>query len=198
MTFRNRPLPGVRRRLSRALVGRGVAVNNTPPTITAPTEIEVASGDDFFFVDDDQIIIADANAGDTLTASWSIPGNGNFTLGQATGLSFSDGDGSEDASCTFTGSVANVAAAFAHANTKFTHSTADEAVITITVDDGVNEPVEHVITAIDPGDSEARTTAQAGNWSDTATWTGGVVPDANDTVTISHDVTVDENTTIGN
>lgn len=43
----------------------------------------------------------------------------------------------------------------------------------------------------------AITSAQAGNWSATSTWTGGVVPGNGDTVTINHNVVVDTNTIIG-
>ena len=41
------------------------------------------------------------------------------------------------------------------------------------------------------------TSAQAGNWSDTATWVGGVVPGDGDTAVVNHAVTVDVNTTVG-
>ena len=40
-------------------------------------------------------------------------------------------------------------------------------------------------------------TAQAGNWSNTSTWSGGVVPGDGDTVEINHAVTVDVDTTVG-
>lgn len=43
----------------------------------------------------------------------------------------------------------------------------------------------------------AITSTQAGNWSAPGTWTGGVVPGAGDTVTISHAVTVNTNSTVG-
>jgi hypothetical protein len=41
------------------------------------------------------------------------------------------------------------------------------------------------------------TTAAAGNWSATGTWTGGVVPGVGDAATINHAVTVDVDTTVG-
>lgn len=45
----------------------------------------------------------------------------------------------------------------------------------------------------------AITTAAAGNWSATGTWTGGVIPGNGDTVTlqVGHNVTVDDNRTVG-
>jgi hypothetical protein len=43
----------------------------------------------------------------------------------------------------------------------------------------------------------ARTSASAGNWSATGTWSGGVVPGNGDTVTINHNVAVDVDTTVG-
>lgn len=43
----------------------------------------------------------------------------------------------------------------------------------------------------------AITSAQSGNWSNTATWTGGVVPGDGDTVTVLHACNVDVNTTVG-
>lgn len=41
------------------------------------------------------------------------------------------------------------------------------------------------------------TSAQDGNWADEATWTGGTVPGDGDTATISHNVTVTDNRTVG-
>ncbi len=43
----------------------------------------------------------------------------------------------------------------------------------------------------------AITSTASGNWSATGTWTGSVVPGNGDTVTVSHAVTVDVNTTVG-
>jgi len=43
----------------------------------------------------------------------------------------------------------------------------------------------------------ARTSAANGNWGDTGTWTGGVVPGDGDTVIISHNVTLTGNVTVG-
>ena len=46
--------------------------------------------------------------------------------------------------------------------------------------------------------SAAITSTANGNWNNTATWTGGVVPGDGDTVTITHNVTVTADVTIGN
>ena len=43
----------------------------------------------------------------------------------------------------------------------------------------------------------AITSAAAGNWSATGTWSGGVVPGDGDTATVNHAVTVDVNTVVG-
>lgn len=43
----------------------------------------------------------------------------------------------------------------------------------------------------------AITTAAAGNWSATGTWTGGVIPGNGDTVTLNHAVTCDDNRIVG-
>jgi hypothetical protein len=42
-----------------------------------------------------------------------------------------------------------------------------------------------------------RTSTQAGNWSDTATWGGSAAPGSSDTAVINHDMTVDVDTTVG-
>src|SRR5262245_28024622 len=43
----------------------------------------------------------------------------------------------------------------------------------------------------------AITTAQAGDWSATGTWTGGVIPGNGDTVTLNHAVTVSDSRIVG-
>src|SRR5437879_3120032 len=43
----------------------------------------------------------------------------------------------------------------------------------------------------------AITTAAAGNWSATGTWTGGVIPGNGDTITLNHAVTCDTSRTVG-
>lgn len=43
----------------------------------------------------------------------------------------------------------------------------------------------------------ARTSAQAGNWSASATWTGGTIPGNGDTATITHNVVADVNQIVG-
>src|SRR5206468_12605282 len=50
-------------------------------------------------------------------------------------------------------------------------------------------------TAVPPGN---RSTTQSGNWSDAATWAGGNIPSAGDTVIVNagHTVTLDVNTNI--
>jgi hypothetical protein len=74
-------------------------------------------------------------------------------------------------------------------------STTGARTISTTNPDGLSDPTGISFTA---RTAIVATTAQAGNWSSTATWVGGVVPGAGDTVTINHDVTVSDARTIGN
>lgn len=57
--------------------------------------------------------------------------------------------------------------------------------------------VNHISIRPYAGAGTARTTAAAGNWNNTATWTGGVVPVPGDTVTLNHNVTVNTAVDIG-
>jgi uncharacterized repeat protein (TIGR01451 family) len=82
-------------------------VNSVPgPQATAailPLLFSAASGN--------PISIADVDAGTSAVRVDLLAKNGTMTLGQTTGLTFTAGDGTNDAAMTFTGTIANINAA---------------------------------------------------------------------------------------
>ncbi len=111
-----------------------VTVNavNDAPVLTAPASRNATEDVDVVF--NGSISVADIDDTD-LTVSLEAT-DGTITLGSTVGLSFSTGDGSDDASVTFSGTTANVNAALD--GTRF-HPDPDfngEALLAIEVDDG--------------------------------------------------------------
>lgn len=90
-------------------VGAVEFVFNQAPVITAPSTLNVARDTVFTFTG--TITVADdAAATDELQLTLAAT-QGTLTLAQITGLSFSTGDGTADASMEFTGTLANINAA---------------------------------------------------------------------------------------
>lgn len=105
--FRFRPFRTQPRRLSRMYLGRGFVTNN-PPTITVPGTQSATSN---VATSITGTSIADTD-GNTQTVTLTVS-HGTMTLASTTGLSFSAGDGTADATMTFSGSVTNINTAIA-------------------------------------------------------------------------------------
>lgn len=83
-------------------LGAGIPTVSAPATVTADRNSQVAITG----------IGVTANGATTAQVSLSV-GNGTLTLASTTGLTFASGDGTSDATVTFTGSIANVNTAVA-------------------------------------------------------------------------------------
>ncbi|MFT3858605.1 MAG: Ig-like domain-containing protein [Aquabacterium sp.] len=84
---------------------------NTAPVNTVPTTVQSASEDVakvFSSGNGNQISIADADAGSSSVQVTLTVNHGTLSLNGTTGLSFTVGDGTGDATMTFTGTVANI------------------------------------------------------------------------------------------
>ena len=113
------------------------AAVNSPPVNTVPGVQSVDEGSALTFneANGNKISIADANIGGgdakvTLTAT-----NGTLTLSQMTGLTFTTGDGTSDASMVFTGTVAAINAALDGLTLTPTANFFGQATLQITSDD---------------------------------------------------------------
>lgn len=85
---------------------------NQAPVHTTPAGTQNVSGNSIYtFAGASQIAVADPDASNNLLRVAITVTNGTFTLSQTTGLNFTVGDGAQDASMTFTGTLANINAA---------------------------------------------------------------------------------------
>jgi uncharacterized repeat protein (TIGR01451 family) len=88
------------------------AVNDAPVnTVPGAQSTNEDTAKVFSSAGGDQISVADADAGSNAVKVTLTATNGTLTLSGTSGLSFSAGDGTADATMTFTGTVANVNAA---------------------------------------------------------------------------------------
>ncbi|MDT7834249.1 Ig-like domain-containing protein [Aquabacterium sp. OR-4] len=85
-----------------------VAVPNTPPSVGAPATASGSEDQDLVFASaqGNALSVADVDGG-TLTATLSVS-QGTLSLAGTSGLSFSSGDGTADASLVFSGSAAAI------------------------------------------------------------------------------------------
>jgi len=94
-----------------AIAAIALVAQNDAPTLDLPGSLRVASGfsEDVTDASDVAVAVADPDAPSVLITV-SV-GNGTLSLGQTNGLTFQTGDGSDDASMSFSGTLADVNAA---------------------------------------------------------------------------------------
>jgi hypothetical protein len=92
-----------------------VAAGNQPPVNTVPGAQTVAEDTDLVFstANTNPITVADPDAGTADLQVTLSSTNGDLTLGTIAGLTFTGGDGTDDATMTFTGTLAEINAALA-------------------------------------------------------------------------------------
>ncbi len=108
---------------------------NDAPVNTAPTSVSTDEDTTFAFTGGDAVSVADVDEGGSGLQVTLAATNGTVTLGGTTGLSFTAGDGTDDATMTFTGSVADINTALAGLAFDPTAEFTGAATVTLTTDD---------------------------------------------------------------
>ncbi|MBX7105913.1 MAG: DUF4394 domain-containing protein [Gemmataceae bacterium] len=115
-----------------------VTAVNDSPTINGPTSVSFDEDTTFTFTGADLISISDVDAGTgALKVSVSTT-NGTLTLSGIVGLTFTTGDGTGDASMTFTGTLSAINTALAGMKLAPVANFNGAATVTITADDQGN------------------------------------------------------------
>jgi hypothetical protein len=121
---------------STATVAVHVTCVNDAPVNTVPGGQDVVENGTLTFTGSTAIKVADvdAGAGDELELTLTVTG-GDLTLSQTTGLTFTTGDGTADATATFSGTLADLNAALVGLVYTPTPGTTGARELTITTDD---------------------------------------------------------------
>lgn len=132
-----------------------VSAVNDPPVNTVPAGQTVEAGRSLTFSSGNGNAISVSDVESTsLTVTIAVSGGGTLTLGGTTGLSFSAGDGTADATMTFSGTTSAINTALNGLVFAATMaSTGGSATLTVTTSDGVAQDVDTVaitINAFDP------------------------------------------------
>ena len=90
------------------LPAAAVPANQAPVNAVPGATLNVPANAIYPFTGANQISVADPDAGGNLLRVTITTNNGTFTLGGTTGLSFSAGDGTQDATMTFTGTLTDI------------------------------------------------------------------------------------------
>ncbi len=124
------------------------AVNDAPTISSLGPQVTPTNTALYFNASNaNQIIISDLDAAGNLVRVTINTSNGQFTLANLTGLTFTTGDGSADTSMVFTGSLANINNALINAFLNPTTSFSGAAGFTISVDDLGNQGTGGALTA---------------------------------------------------
>jgi hypothetical protein len=172
-----------------------VVAANQPPVNTVPGAQTVAEDTDLVLstANTNRISIADPDAGTANVKVTLTVTNGDLTLSSTTGLTFTTGDGTDDTTMTFTGTIAAINTALDGLRFSPTANFNGTATLTITTDDQGNtggggakndtDTVSITVTPVADTPTVTSTTTQE----DTPTTTGLVVtPNPADAATVTH------------
>lgn len=109
---------------------------NQPPVNAVPGSTQNVPGNTIYpFTGGNQISVADPDAGGNLVKVTITTTNGTFTLSGTSGLTFSAGDGSQDPTMTFTGTLANINTALTNAYFRSNLNYSGPASVAVNTDD---------------------------------------------------------------
>ncbi len=120
------------------LVRITVGAVNDAPVLLLPAEVMTLVDTPLEFSDSDTVSFTDVDAGTSPVAMTLSVSAGSLTMETTSGLSFVEGDGDQDVSMQFTGTVANINVALGTLRYTPPAGFTDEADLTISVDDQGN------------------------------------------------------------